>query len=107
MSIRKRSNLMHGRVKTLQKTVSFRRFVLALATALSPFAPVCAVRTADEGIRFAIADELLGLRVEDERAVQARGDVAEMAERRGEVAGEGIGIWLFAAADAVTEVGDV
>src|SRR4051794_35341599 len=69
-----------------------------------------AISAGNERIGLFVIDELLGLGIERERATQTRGNVAQMAERRREMADQGVGGELGVAANGVTEVpyvGDV
>ena len=55
----------------------------------------------------AIPDNLLRLGIERERPAQPRSNVAQVAERGGEVTGESIGVDFGAGANCITEIADV
>ena len=50
---------------------------------LRPFrrSPMLAVLTADQGVGFGVALDVLGLGIERQRSAQPRGDVAQVAQR--------------------------
>ena len=79
---------------------------MPLAAELHTFrrAPVVAVLAADELVGFVVADKLLLLRIERQRAADARGNVSQMSQGGREVTGQRVGVGLRSAADAVAEV---
>jgi hypothetical protein len=63
-----------------------------------------AVSAADELVGFVIAGDLLGLRVEVQRPLDAAGDIGEVHELGGKVPLFDVGVRPAAGADAVEEV---
>ena len=63
-----------------------------------------AIRPADEPVGLVVAGELLGGRIEVQHPAHARGDVAQVGERGGQVPDLDVGVGPPAASDAVEEV---